>query len=78
MDKKGKVMIEPQYDEAKSFSNGLAAVCIDGMWGFINEENELVIENRFLDTGYFTSGGVCFVSEVSGEYYMITLRFPER
>ena len=78
MDKKGKVMIEPQYDEAKSFSNGLAAVCIDGMWGFINEDNELVIENRFLDTGYFTSGGLCFVSEVSGEYYMITLRFPER
>ncbi len=78
MDKKGDVMIEPQYENAKSFSGGLAAVCIDGMWGFINEANELVIENRFVDAGYFTSGGVCFVSEAAGEYYMITLRFPER
>ena len=78
MDKKGNVMIEPRYEGAKSFSNGLAAVCVDGMWGFINEADELVIENRFLDAGYFTSGGVCFVSEAAGEYYMITLRFPER
>nr|WP_300858608.1 WG repeat-containing protein [uncultured Acetatifactor sp.] len=77
MDKKGKVMIEPQYEKAKSFSNGLAAVCMDGMWGFINESGEMVIECRFLDAGYFTSGGVCFVSELEGEYYMITLRFAE-
>ena len=78
MNKKGEVLIEPQYMGAKSFSNGLAAVCIDGNWGFINEANEVVIECKFLDADYFTSEGVCFVSEVEGEYYMITLRFQER
>lgn len=75
--KKGEVMIEPRFDGAKSFSNGLAAVCMDGEWGFIDSSGEIVIDCQFLDTGYFTSGGLCFVSKLEGEYYMINLRFPK-
>lgn len=78
MSKKGDVIIEPRYEDAKSFSGGLAAVCVGGQWGFINPSGELVIACQFSDADYFTPGGVCFVSELEGEYYMITLRFHER
>lgn len=75
VDKDGNIKIEAQFDEAKSFSGGLAAVKKDEKWGFINKTGKLVIENRFVDTGYFTSKGICFVSDSTGEFHMIALRF---
>lgn len=57
----GEVVIEPQYEGAKSFSNGLAAVCVDGKWGFIDEENQLVISCEFGDADYFNESGACMV-----------------
>ena len=43
----GEVAIEPQYESAWIFSDGLAAVMKDKKIGFINEKNELVIPFRF-------------------------------
>lgn len=67
VDTSGKVVIEPQYEEARSFSNGLAAVRIKGKWGFINSDNEIIIEPDFIDAGYFSSEGMCFVNKIQGE-----------
>ena len=75
-------MIDPTYDEAKSFSNGLAAVRKGDQWGFINKENKLVIDYQFTDTGYMDSNGICPVrtdtlvdltesSEVDGQTYEV-------
>ena len=36
IDKSGAYVIEPQYEKAKSFSDGRAAVEQDEMWGFID------------------------------------------
>ena len=47
---------------AKSFSNGLAAVCKDGKWGFINNNNELVTDYIFTDIDYLNSEGSCMVN----------------
>ena len=74
---KGKTVIDPTYEKAKSFSGGLAAVLVNGKWGFINESNKLVIPNEYVDAGYFSSKGVCFVSESTGEFHMISLRFGD-
>lgn len=72
---KNKVIIEPQYDEAKSFSGGLAAVKMNGKWGFINKDGRTVIDYQFVDADYFTSEGLCFVSFVKDEYCQINLKF---
>ena len=61
VNKDGKVIIKPQYEQAKSFSNGIGAVCSGGKWGFIDESNELVIGCKYLDADYFNSEGKCFV-----------------
>ena len=57
----GEEMIAPTYQDAKSFSYGLAAVYDGEFWGFINEENALVIACRFLDADYFNEEGSCMV-----------------
>lgn len=73
VDQKGNVKIEPQYEGAKSFSNGLAAVCKDGKWGFINENNNMVIANQYIDAKYFSKGGISFVSKDKDQYLIIEL-----
>lgn len=71
----GKTTIDPQFDEAMSFSNGLAAVRSGDKWGFITESGELVIEYKYSDGGYFSSNGICFVGLSDEQLYMISLRF---
>jgi tetratricopeptide (TPR) repeat protein len=68
-DSEGKVVKEPEYAEAKSFSNGLAAVKNEaGLWGFVNGDFETVIPHGYLDADYFNAGRTCFVSEEEGQY----------
>jgi hypothetical protein len=42
-DKDGKQVVERVYDAAMDFSDGRAAVCLDGQWGYIDTQGELVI-----------------------------------
>ena len=44
IDKNGKVVIEPQFDNVSAFSEGLAKVEKDGKWGFIHKSGKVVIE----------------------------------
>ena len=57
------MVIEPQYEEAKAFSNGYAGVKKDGKWGFINAENQFQMEGDYQDVLYFTKDKTCFVKE---------------
>src|SRR5438105_2982043 len=43
----GQIVINPQYDEATWFSEGLAGVKINGKWGFIDEAGRIVIQPQF-------------------------------
>ena len=60
-DTKGNVLIAPEYEGAKSFSNQIAAVASDGKWGFIDMDNKLVIRYQFLSADYFSPSGLCMV-----------------
>ena len=57
----GEEMIAPAYEGAKSFSYGLAAIYDGEFWGFINENNALVIGCQFLEADYFNEEGSCMV-----------------
>lgn len=61
VDTQGQIVIQPQYEDAKSFSNCMGAVkTVDG-WVFINPQNEIVIQEIFEDVNYLNDKGVCFV-----------------
>ena len=38
------MVIQPNYDAALSFTEDLAAVSIDGRWGFINADGDIIID----------------------------------
>jgi len=49
--------IEPQFAFARSFSEGLAAVSVDGeLWGFIDRHGNMVIEPQFANAHSFAEG----------------------
>ena len=58
MDVNGKMVIEPQFEDARSFCNGYAAIAKDGEWGFINAKGTIVIEPQFAETKDFSNGNV--------------------
>lgn len=56
VDSSGKWVIEPQFDKARAFSNGLAPVANGKTWGYINEKGDMVIESEFRDAEVFSDG----------------------
>ncbi len=65
----GSICMKPAYEEARSFSNGVAAVKKDGEWGFIDGNGEMVVAPQFAEAGYFTSYGTCVVKETEKDGY---------
>ena len=48
IDKTGKVAIQPRFERAYSFSNGLAGVSVgEGLWGYIDHNGTLVTPTHF-------------------------------
>ena len=41
MNREGKVVIQPSFDDALTFSEGMAAVQVGGKWGYIDETGRL-------------------------------------
>ncbi len=60
----GKFVLEPQYEQALPFSDFLAGVKKDGKWGYINGEGKFVIEPRF-ENAFLFSDGAAAVQENS-------------
>ena len=47
IDRAGRLVIKPRFDDAGRFSEGLAPVEIDGRWGYIDKKGKVVIPLRF-------------------------------
>lgn len=52
----GNLIIDYQYSDAKSFSDGLAAIYHGDTWGYISKQNKLVIDQEFTDANPFHNG----------------------
>lgn len=57
----GEITIKPQFEEARSFSNELAAVCKDGVWGYIAPDGEIKIAPQYDYAMDFNENGYAFV-----------------
>lgn len=56
-------LVSPKYEDAESFSDGLAAVKQGGKWGYIDESGKLVIPCQF-DKAYPFSEGLAIVGKI--------------
>lgn len=54
--KSGTVVVSYQYDDARTFSNDMAAVKKSGLWGYISVDGTVAIEPKYEDAWYFTNG----------------------
>lgn len=70
IDTMGSFVINPLFDDARDFSNGLAAVNLHGKWGYINKEGKMVISNSFMTCGDF-SEGLAIVQGFDKKYHYI-------
>ena len=52
-DETGAMVVDYQYEDAKSFSSRLGAVRYAGKWGYINKYNTMVIENEYENVSPF-------------------------
>jgi hypothetical protein len=56
VDPNGKFTINPKFDGAEAFSEGLAKVKIGNKWGYINRSGKLIINTKFDETERFDEG----------------------
>jgi len=52
----GKFSISPQFERAEPFSEGLAAVKINGMWGYSDKSGKIKISPKFSSAKSFVNG----------------------
>lgn len=56
LDRKRRLIVKPQYEQAWAFREGLAAVKKYGKWGYINRYGKTVIGHKFTKATYFKGG----------------------
>ncbi|PWH86818.1 WG repeat-containing protein [Brumimicrobium oceani] len=77
MDEKGGRVIDPIFEYAGQFNNGLAVVIENGLYGYINKDGEHLIEAKFEEAMDFDQGRAIIVEndkygliDVSGAYIL--------
>ena len=56
IDRSGRIVINPQFEEAGDFSEGLARVKMGGKWGYIDRTGRFLINPQFEEAGDFSQG----------------------
>jgi hypothetical protein len=67
IDRTGRQVIRPQFDDACEFSEGLACVKVDGKMGYIDQSGHLVVAAQFESAADFSEG----LASVNGYYGFI-------
>lgn len=60
VDKTGKMIINPQFESANSFSEGLAVIKQNDKYGFIDKTGKIVINTQFEEVSDFKNGKARF------------------
>ena len=69
----GQVLYEALYDDAKSYTNGYAAVKVGDKWGYVDKNCNLVIEPQFEDAMPVLSEGYAYVKDSDGYWNQIII-----
>lgn len=72
----GQIVISPSFEEARSFSQGYAAVKLNGKWGYIDTTGKLIIPCEFKEAGAVTPQGSAWIKNQAG-YQLLKLSIYE-
>lgn len=73
IDKKGKWVIEPKYDTAENFENGIASVAINDKYGYVNKKGEAIIPCIYDEYGGYLVNDSTIEIEKDGVKYFFTI-----
>ena len=76
IDDAGKIVIDYQYEDAFSFSEGLGAVKIGDKWNYISEKNVRVIDQEFAEAKPFHNKTA--QAKITGKAALIELEYTEK
>ena len=71
MDKSGKFLIEPTFEEVRDFSDQFAAVRKDNKWGFVDKTGEVKVPFQFTNEPKPFSDGRAFVQGTNATWGII-------
>lgn len=60
-DQNGKIVIEPQYEDAQTYVNGLARVKLNNQYGFIDKKGDLIVPTIYQEAAKQYSEGMVSV-----------------
>jgi hypothetical protein len=63
VNRQGNIVINPQFDGAFNYSEGLALVKTEGKYGYIGEDGKYVVNPIYKDANKFSEGLACVVME---------------
>ena len=66
INKKGKIVISPEYEQVYDMYNGLAPVQVKGKWGFINKKGKFIVEPQYDKAASFSEGLAAVEKEGNG------------
>ena len=66
INQRGLYVIEPKFDWAWNFNEGIAAVSVDSKWGFIDKEGNYIVEPKFDAVHDYNYGMVAV--EINGKW----------
>lgn len=72
IDASGAEIVPIEFDDARSFANGRAAVSVDGAWGFITRDGAVVIEPQYAAVGDFSAEGMAWAEKDGTVGYLST------
>ena len=70
IDRTGKTVIRPYYDETLYFTDGLCAVKKDGKWGYVNKQGEVIVSLSYKYVHPFNEGTAAVMKE-NDKYILI-------
>ena len=73
IDNQGQLVLEAEYEDAKSFQNGYAPIKKNGKWGYIDINGNIVIRPVFQQAQSISSKGVSYVQDETGKWNKLEL-----
>lgn len=75
--KTGEIVIAATYDEAKSFSLGMAPVKQEDRWGYIKVDGTFAVEPKYFEAGVFSTDGAAKVKSSTSWNILVLCEYDE-
>lgn len=69
----GSVLIEAQFEDAMPYKGGVAAIKVNGKWGYIDQYGNVIVTPQFKEVTSILSAGKAFVLDNDGYWNILTI-----